>query len=71
MTDERIYEIAQDVCDYADAHGIPRDKDVDEIVADIEFALEYECLDELNYLFEYIDHEDELWDEVVEIWWAI
>ena len=70
MSPERIREIAQDVCNYADAHDIFRDKEVDEIVEDIEFVIEYECPEEVIYLFEYIDYDShaDVYEDVKSIW---
>lgn len=71
MTEDEIRRIAYDVCAYADANGIVRDKSEDEIVEDIKFVLEYECPEEVIYLYEYIDYDSEMWDEVTSIWRAI
>ena len=71
-----MYEIAQAVCDYADEHGYARDKDVDEIVEDLEFVFEFECPDEVIYLYDFIDYDrgpvmdmiDSIWTEVRHIY---
>lgn len=68
MTDERMRKIAQDVCDYADACGYPRDKGVDEVADDIWFAVEFGAPDVVRYLYDYIGCEEgPMWDEVQEV----
>ena len=68
MSPERMCKIAQDVCDYADVHGIPRDKEVDEVAEDIEFAIEFGAPDVVRYLYDYIGCEEgAMWDEVQEV----
>lgn len=69
ITDERMRYIAQAVCDYADAHGYARDKDVDEIVEDLEFVFEFECPDEVIYLYDFIDYDSgPIWNLVSSVW---
>ena len=69
MTYDRMREIAQAVCDYADEHGYARDKDVDEIVEDLESVWETGALERVTYLFEYIDYDSgEIWDLVASVW---
>lgn len=68
MSPERMRKIAQDVCDYADAHGYPRDKDVDEIVEDMQYVMKFKCPELLIYLYDFIDCDyGKVFDEIEEI----
>ncbi len=68
MTPERMREVAHDVCDYADTHGYPRDKDVDEIVEDMRYVMEFNCPELLLYLYDFIDCDlGVIYDEITEV----
>lgn len=69
MTYDRMRYIAQAVTDYADEHGYEHPKSVDEIVRDIEVAIWSGGLEDIRYLFAYIDYDSgEIWDLVESLW---
>ena len=69
MSKDRMRYIAQAVTDYAEEHGYPHPKSVDEIVEDLEFVEWSGGLEEVLYLFEYIGYDSgEIWDLVESVW---